>query len=180
MNKRSAETGIFIDRTAVIHDLVSLQASTRGTKIIVGANSQIDAFVKIRPTGGPGDVVIGQRTYINSCTVIYSGNGVTIGDDVLIGPNVSMVPINHSFLCSDVTIKSQGYSPSKGGIKIGNDVWIGAGCTILDGAEIGEGSVIGANSLVIGKIEPYTVNYGIPTRPTGVRRTPGKRRDNLV
>jgi acetyltransferase-like isoleucine patch superfamily enzyme len=175
--ERNPESGIFIDETARVHELAKLEPSTRGTRILVGAGSYIDAFVRIKPTGGTGDVVIGRRTFINSCTVIYSGNGVTIGDDVLIGPNVSIVPVNHAFLRSDVTIKSQGYAASKGGIKIGNDVWIGAGCTILDGAEIGEGSVIGASSLVVGKIDPYTVNYGIPTRPTEIVRVPLKRPD---
>jgi len=163
-------TGIFIDKTAIVHKLVDIQASTRGARIVVGPDSKIDAFVKIKPTGGLADVVIGARCYINSCTVFYSGNGIRIGDDVLIGPNVSIVPINHAYDRDDVTIKSQGYAPSKGGITIGNDVWIAAGCTILDGAKIGDGAVIGAGSLVVGEIEPYSVNIGSPAKPVASRK----------
>jgi virginiamycin A acetyltransferase len=177
MTHRSPENGIFIHELAQIHEWVSLQPSTRGTRIVIGAHACVDAFVKIKPTGGVGDVIIGERTHITSCTVIYSGNGVLIGNDVLIGPNVSIVPVNHAFLRSDATIKSQGYAESKNGISIGDDVWIGAGCTILDGAKIGTGAVIGASSLVMGEIEPYAVSYGIPARLTHIRRTASSRED---
>jgi len=170
--RKLKSAGIVVDKTAVIHKLVHIQVSTRGTRVVIGAGTEIDAFVKIKPTGGPGDVVIGDRCFINSCTVIYSGNGVHIGNDVLIGPNVSLVPINHEYADATRTIKSQGYAPSKGGIVIGNDVWIGAGCTILDGAKIRDGAVIGAGSLVHGEIAPYSVNVGSPTRQVGFRGGP--------
>ncbi len=78
---------IEIASSAQISPLADLEASVRGTRIVIGANSRIDAFVKIKPAGGVGDVVIGANTYINSGCVIYSGNGVQIGDDVLIAAN---------------------------------------------------------------------------------------------
>ena len=49
-------------------------------------------------------------------------------------------------------------------IKVGNDVWIGAGTTLLGGAEIGDGAVIGAFSLVAGKIPPYSIAVGHPAK----------------
>lgn len=49
-------------------------------------------------------------------------------------------------------------------IKIGNDVWIGSGATLLGGADIGDGAVIGAFSLVAGKIPPYSIAVGQPAK----------------
>ena len=47
---------------------------------------------------------------------------------------------------------------------VGNDCWIGAGAVFLDGAEIGDGCVVGANAVVKGKFEPYSVIAGVPAK----------------
>ena len=57
----------------------------------------IDAFVKIKPAGGSGDVVIGRGTVINSGCVLYTGNGIRIGRNVLIAANCTLAPTNHEF-----------------------------------------------------------------------------------
>ena len=54
-------------------------------------------------------------------------------------------------------------------MRIGNDVWIGAGCTILDGANIGDGAVVGAGSVVTGEIPAYEIWRGSPARRARVR-----------
>lgn len=63
----------------------------------------------------------------------------------------------------------QHFMPSRGGIKIDDDVWIGANTTVLDGAVIGKGVVIGANSLVKGNLKPYCVYAGNPLKQIGTR-----------
>lgn len=55
--------------------------------------------------------------------------------------------------------------PLKGDTIVGNDVWIGQNATILPGVHIGDGAIIGANSVVAGDIEPYTIAAGNPARP---------------
>ena len=60
--------------------------------------------------------------------------------------------------------KIQNYSISKGDLIIGNDVWIGAGTTILSGITIGDGAVIAAGSLVNNDVKPYTVSGGVPNK----------------
>jgi virginiamycin A acetyltransferase len=101
---------------------------------------------------------------------LYSGNGIRIGNYVLIGPNCSLTPVNHEYRDKGKMIKEQGFMASKGGLVIEDDVWIGAGVTILDGAHIKKGAVIGANSLVKGTVEPYSINVGIPCKCIGYRK----------
>ena len=54
--------------------------------------------------------------------------------------------------------------PSKGGINIADDVWIGANCTLLDGANIGKGAIVAAGSVVTGTLAAYGVYAGIPAK----------------
>ena len=56
------------------------------------------------------------------------------------------------------------------GIGIGEDVWIGSGCAILDGVRIGGGSVIGAGSVVTKDVEPYSIAFGVPAKVVGSRQ----------
>ncbi len=153
-----------ISPNAKIAKLVDIEESIRGTRIVIEAGVTIDSFVKIKPVGGAGDVVIGENSYINSGTVIYSGNGVQIGKGVLIAANCTIAPVNHEYRLKDKTILEQRFMPSKGGIFIEDDVWIGANTVICDGAIIHKGAVVGANSVVIGELESYGVYVGSPLR----------------
>ena len=53
---------------------------------------------------------------------------------------------------------------TKGNVRIGNDVWIGSDVKILSGVTIGNGAVIAANSVVVGKVEPYSIYGGNPAK----------------
>jgi acetyltransferase-like isoleucine patch superfamily enzyme len=158
------------DKTAKISKYAIIDTSSRGTSTHIGAESDIDAFVRIKHVGGSGDVIIGCGVYINSGTVIYSGNGVKIGDNVLIGPNCSITAVNHKYKDKGNIIKNQRFMDSKGGIIIEEDVWLGAGVTVLDGAVIKRGAVIGAMSLVNGVVEEYSINAGVPCKKIGERK----------
>ena len=155
---------------ARVSPLADIEDSTRGTCIRVGAGSVIDSFVKVKPAGGSGDVVIGERVTINSGCVIYTGNGLTIGNDVAIAANCVFAPVNHAFAERGRLIREQRFQPSRGGITIEDDVWIGAGCVFLDGAVVRRGAVIGALSLVRGEVPAYAIAVGNPLRITGERR----------
>ena len=158
-----------IAETANISKLCLIQESIRGTSIIIGENVFIDAFVKIQPVGGTGDIIIGNSCNINSGTTIHSGNGVYIGDNVLIAPNCVLSGSNHQYSDKNVLIRHQGFKPSKGGILIEDDVWIGAGCIILDGAVLKKGCVVGANSLVNSIIPEYAICTGSPANVISYR-----------
>ena len=159
-----------IHPTATVSPLADIEPSVRGSRIVIGADSVVDSFVKFKPAGGHGDVEIGERVTINANTTLYTGNGIRIGNDVAIASNCVFAPTNHEYVSADRLIREQGFKPSRGGIVIEDDVWIGAGCVLLDGAVIRRGAVVGAMSLVSGEVEGYTVQVGNPLRLVG-RRT---------
>lgn len=155
---------------AKISKWADIEDSVRGTRIVIGAGSSIDSFVKIKPAGGTGDVVIGERTVINSCCVLYTGNGIQIGNDVAIAANCTFAPVNHGYQDKGRRINQQGFLPSRGGIIIEDDVWIGANCVFLDGTILRQGCVIGAGSIVRSEVAAYTINVGNPLREIGRRK----------
>jgi virginiamycin A acetyltransferase len=161
---------IEIDPSARVSPLADLEDSVRGTRIVIGPGVVIDSFVKVKPAGGLGDVVIGEKSHVNSGTVIYTGNGISMGRSVLVGANCTLAPSNHQFERADMPIIDQRFKPSRGGIVIEDDVWIGANCVILDGAVIRKGAVVGAGSVVRGELRSYTVYAGNPVREIGRRR----------
>ena len=155
---------------AHVSALADIEDSVRGSRIVIGAHSMIDSFVKIKPAGGKGDVVIGAHTCINSGCVLYSGNGIRIGDHVAIAANCTLAPVNHAYRDKGRLISSQGFLPSKGGILIEDDVWIGANCVLLDGAILRRGVVVAAGSIVRGELQAYGVFAGAPLQNKGFRQ----------
>ena len=85
---------------------------------------------------------------------------VTIGDRVLIGPNVGIYTVNHALLPDQ---RAEGIMRSLP-VRIGNDVWIGGHAVITQGVTIGDGAVIGAGSVVTHDIPPRVVAAGNPCR----------------
>jgi virginiamycin A acetyltransferase len=153
---------IDIHPEANVSPLADIEDSVRGSCIIIGRCTMIDSFVKIKPTGGTGDLLIGENSAINSGCVLYTGNGIRIGNHVAIAANCTLAPVNHAYNDKNRLIREQGFLPSKGGILIEDDVWIGANCVILDGCLLRRGCVIGAGSIVRGEIPAYSVNAGNP------------------
>jgi virginiamycin A acetyltransferase len=158
-----------IASTARISPLADIEDSQRGSRIVIEDDVVIDAFVKIKPAGGSGDVLIGRGTIINSGCVLYTGHGIRIGQNVLIAANCTLASTNHEFADPDRLIIEQGFQPSRGGIVIGDDVWIGANCVVLDGTMIGTGCVVGGMSLLRGTLPPYSIAHGAPAVVRGWR-----------
>jgi virginiamycin A acetyltransferase len=167
---------LVISPNAKISKLADIEDSIRGSKIIIEDGVVIDSFVKIKPAGGNGDLLIGANTVINPGVVIYTGNGMTVGRNVMIAANCVFSPTSHEFISRDELIMKQGFispSPLFGdavGIRIEDDVWIGANCTILEGAFVRKGAVIGAGSIIKGQFEEYGIYAGNPLKCYGHRR----------
>lgn len=110
----------------------------------------------------PENISIGERCGINSNVWINGSGGISIGDDVLIGPNVLIHSANHNFDRIDTPINLQGWTFKA--VTIEDNVWIGANAIILPGIHIGTGSVIGAGSVVTKNIPPFSVALGNPAK----------------
>jgi virginiamycin A acetyltransferase len=160
---------LVIDSTAKVSSLADIEPSVRGSRFVIGPRTVIDSFVKFKPAGGTGDIVIGSDCHLNSGCVLYSGNGITIGNAVSVAANCVFAPANHEYADPERLIQQQGFQPSRGGIEIGDDVWLGAGCVLLDGARVGRGAVVGAMTLVRGEVPPYAVVAGNPMTIRGRR-----------
>ncbi|MCD8194444.1 MAG: sugar O-acetyltransferase [Tannerellaceae bacterium] len=101
---------------------------------------------------------IGKNVFINfNCTLLDMG-GITIEDDVLIGPNVSVLTEGHP-----VSPENR-HSLIPAPIHIKKNAWIGAGATILQGVTIGENAIIAAGAVVTKDVPDNVVAGGIPAR----------------
>ncbi|MET2825436.1 sugar O-acetyltransferase [Mesorhizobium shangrilense] len=120
-----------------------------------------DSFMLIPPfyTTGGLDITVGRNVFVNQNCTFYDLGGLDIGDDVMIGPNVSIItsghPIEPSQRRAGVIAKP---------IVIERNVWIAAGATIIGGVTVGENSVVAAGSVVTGDVPPNTLVGGNPAR----------------
>lgn len=88
---------------------------------------------------------------------------VTIGDNVMMGPEVVIYTSGHRFDRVDVPMNEQGSTEPRE-VTIGNDVWIGRRVIIMPGVTIGDGCVIGAGAVVTKDIPAYSVAGGVPAK----------------
>ena len=91
-------------------------------------------------------------------------NPVRIGDYVMFGPKSTIQGGNHDIEYEGFMYNNKSINHMFGEILIDNGVWIGSDVTIINGASIGEGTIIGAKALVNKKIPPYVVAAGVPVR----------------
>jgi acetyltransferase-like isoleucine patch superfamily enzyme len=120
-----------------------------------------DSFLLIPPfftTGGP-DIIVGRNVFINQNCTFYDLGGLAIGDDVMIGPNVSLITSGHPLEPS----RRREFTLARP-IVIERNVWIAAGATIIGGVTIGENSVVAAGSVVTKNVPPNTLVGGNPAR----------------
>ena len=158
-----------ISPEARISNMADIEDSVRGSVIDIEAGVTIDSFVKIKPAGGTGDVLIGAGTTINSGVAIYSGNGVSIGKRCAIAANCTFAPVNHEYNNIDKPITEQGFLPSRGGVIVEDDVWIGANAVLLDGTILRKGCIVGAGAVVRSEIPTNAICVGIPARVISYR-----------
>jgi len=109
-----------------------------------------------------GWIKMGSHCTVNSFSILYGNGGLELGNFVRIAPHVVIAAMNHTYENPDIPICKQGIQSK--GIKIEDDVWIGAGAKVLDGVTIGKGSVIGAGAVVTKNIPAYSVAVGIPAK----------------
>jgi acetyltransferase-like isoleucine patch superfamily enzyme len=115
-----------------------------------------------RITAGRG-LMLGARCHLWAGP---SRGRISIGDDVLFGPEVMVTAASYRFDDgSPVTAQPM----DEADVVIGNDVWFGTRAIVLPGARIGDGAIIGAGALVRGEIPPHAIAVGMPARVVGWR-----------
>ena len=158
------------------------------SKITCGRSVTLDNNVKINALSKVGIYIGNNVSILNStiidCTGVFNniGEGLTIGDnvgiaqncfiqvrgsvsignDVIFGPNVSIFSENHLYENKNIPIIKQGVL--RKGVIIEDGVWIGTRAVVLDGVTIGKNSVIAAGSVVNKNVPPFTVYGGVPAK----------------
>lgn len=105
------------------------------------------------------NVRIGNNTGIGNYVVIWGSGGVTIGNDTLIAANSVITSDGH-----DVNAKLYRESSHVSPVKIGNNVWIGAGVIVLPGVTIGDNAIVAAGSVVNKDVEANSIVAGVPAK----------------
>ena len=137
-----------------------------GGRILISEGVSVSDGVIITPYGGT--IEIEPNAYIGPYCVLYGHGGLSIGRNTMIGAHTVVVPANHGFGSVDEPMNVQPLTQK--GISIGEDVWIGSGCRVLDGVRIGNGAVIGAGSVVSKDVDAYAIAYGVPAVVARSRR----------
>lgn len=118
-----------------------------------------DTFLLIPPfyTTGGVDINVGRNVFVNQNCTFYDLGGLDIADDVMVGPNVSIITSGHPIDPS----RRRDYVIAKP-IVIERNVWIAANATIIGGVKVGENSVVAAGSVVTRDVPPNTLVAGNP------------------
>jgi acetyltransferase-like isoleucine patch superfamily enzyme len=124
-------------------------------------------------------IAVGDNVFINKNA--YLAGRIVIGNNVLIGPNVTIIDGsgNHNFLTVGQFINEQGRGTDST-INIGDDSWIAANVIIIKGGSVGEGSIVGAGSVVTKDMPPYSICFGSPCKPIKYRYTDEELRTHLL
>ena len=120
-----------------------------------------DSFLLIPPfyTAGGNEIRVGHNVFVNQNCTFYDLGGLDIADDVMIGPNVSLITTGHPLDPTQRRAATIGKP-----IVIERNVWIATGATIIGGVTVGENSVVAAGSVVTRDVPPNTLVGGNPAR----------------
>jgi acetyltransferase-like isoleucine patch superfamily enzyme len=108
-------------------------------------------------------IEIGEGCFLNRNTMLAAQERIEIGDHVMFANNCFVGDADHRIDDPERPVTQQGFVP-RGPVKIGSNVWFGVNCVVTGGVEIGDRSVIGANSVVTRDIPPATIAAGAPAK----------------
>lgn len=135
---------------------VKIYNNTVFSKIRFKGRATVEPYCRLI---GEPEIVVGNNFYMNAhCHILGE---ITFGDNVMLGPKVVIWGRDHSMDMGEPMNQQPHLNKP---VKIGNDVWIGAGAIILKGVSIGDGAVVGAGSVVTKDIADYAVVVGNPAR----------------
>lgn len=157
--KIHTEGFLMVAKNCII-DALSTDGITFGNGVSVGRETSIECTGSIKQIGK--GFKVGNNVGLGEKCHYGCAGGIEIGDNTIIGIYVTMHSENHIFADINVPIREQGVNHK--GIRVGRDCWIGAKVTILDGAVIGNGSVVAAGAVVTGEFPDNCILGGVPAR----------------
>lgn len=152
---------ISVESKASLFKGVRIDARGIGNSVIIGQDASLQRGVDIRALDRT-EVVIGQSTFIGPYVCLTGPGHIEIGDRCSIAAHCGIFANNHKF--SDPTRSPNAQGHTRQGIVIEKECWIGHSVSILDGIRVGEGSVIGAGSVVTRDIPSKSVAVGSPAK----------------
>jgi acetyltransferase-like isoleucine patch superfamily enzyme len=137
----------------------------RPGRVIIAPECELDVGVVLDAFGG--EINLGKNVFLGPYAVIYGHGSVSIGDHTLVAMHCQILSSNHAVPPFGTDIRSQPdvLLPTR----VGRDVWLGAGVTILGGVSVGDGCVIGAGSVVTKSLPPGAIAFGSPAAIKGFR-----------
>lgn len=152
-------------KNIILGDYVFINALSRkgvkiGRNVSIGQNSVIECTGVIRELGE--GIEIGDNVGISPNAYFAVRGSISIGDNTIFGPGVSMHSENHCFEDRNRPIRIQG--ATRKGISIGKDCWIGSKAIVLDGVNIGDGCIVAAGAVVNKDIPDYAIVGGVPAK----------------
>ncbi|MBK7212887.1 MAG: acyltransferase [Bacteroidales bacterium] len=156
---------ISVGKTVTLGDHVEINALSKegikiGNNVSINNNSIIECTGVIRNLGE--GLVIGNNVGIAQNCFIQVRGKVRIGNDVIMGPGVSIFSENHNYTETDAPIHTQG--ETRIGVVIEDGCWLGTKAVILDGVTLGHDSIVAANAVVNKSFPPYSIVAGVPAK----------------
>lgn len=169
---------------------VSPDARIAHRQLTIGDHCFVSGGVLIYEERDSGTVELGARVHVHEAVTIQTGHGgsLSIGDDTHvqprcqfsayrgrieigarceIAPNCAFYPYNHGMDAAIAMQQQPTYS--RGGIRVGDEAWLGFGVILLDGIGIGRGAVVAAGAVVTTDIPDFGIAAGVPARVVGSR-----------
>ena len=157
--------GIITGNNITFDDYVNIDGFAK-EKVILGDNVKIGKYSIISCTShmskyGKG-IKIGNNSSCGQFCEFGAAGGITIGNDVIMGGYISFHSENHNYDNPKLLIREQGVSSI--GITLGNNIWVGAKATFLDGAKVGNNCVVAAGALVTKEFPDNVIIGGVPAK----------------
>jgi len=162
--------GVSVGHRVILEQFVGLSAA--GGRITIGDDCELRCFARLE--AHDGEIRIGDRSSVNPFCLLSGFGGLTIGSDVRIGSHCVILSSSHRFNDLHRTIREQGVDRQRTVLE--DDVWLGAGVTILGGVSVGTGSIVAAGAVVTKDVPARSIVAGVPARvirPRTATDTPG-------
>lgn len=156
---------IYLGDHVVINDKVTLDAGgfyEQGPAIMLGDKVFVGAGSLLHTEDGNGKIVLQSGSSIGSFCVLKAKGNITVGEHVLLAAfcTIGCSSAKFKFLLQDKVLAGS----LENDIEIGSGCWLGVRSTILPGALVGEGSIVGAHAVVRNVLPCYVVAVGAPAK----------------